>query len=70
MRCGNPNPARSRESGDDDDRRSRASRIGDKPCKKGADDEAEVAPEAVDANDLGPLNRLDGVRAIPLILPF
>ena len=61
VRSGNPNPARSCERGHDHDRRSRTGGIGDEPGKERADDEAEVAPEAVDADDLRALDRLNGV---------
>src|SRR5438874_519343 len=54
--------ARSGEGGDRGDRRPAARCVGAEAGGKGADDEAGVAPEAVDADRLGPLAWFDGVR--------
>ena len=57
----NPDTARGRECGDDGDRPAGPERVGDEAGDERAGDEAEVAPEAVDADELGALDRLDDV---------
>ena len=56
-----PDAAAGGQGGDDRDRRAGAERVGDSPGEERADDEAEVAPEAVDADELRALDRLDDV---------
>ena len=60
-RRGDDEPARRREPGDDRDRRPRSRRVRDDPGEYGAEGEAGVAPEAVDADGRGAIARLNGV---------
>src|SRR5256885_10613810 len=58
---GNEKAARAREQGDDHDRGARRGGVGADASDKCAEDEAEVAPEAVDADDARTVARLAGV---------
>src|SRR6266536_4613733 len=59
---GNEQAAGAGEHGDDQDRRLRRSEVGADPGDQGAEDEAEVAPEAVHADHACPIARLACVR--------
>src|SRR6266508_334949 len=60
--AGNEQPADAGERGDDQDRGSRRSGIGSDTGDQRAEHEAEVAPEAVDADNARPVTRLARVR--------
>src|SRR5439155_19242855 len=55
---GNEEAACAGEQRDDQDRRLRRGEVGADPGDQGAEDETEVAPEAVHANDARPVARL------------
>jgi hypothetical protein len=59
---GDEQPAGAGEQGDDDDRRLSGQGVGAEAGDERAEDEAEVAPEAVDADDAGAVARLRRVR--------
>ena len=62
MCCGDPEAAGGGEGGNEGDRAAGPGQVGDAAGDEAADDEAGVAPEAVDADCLGAVARLDGVR--------